>query len=1078
MPNFYRDLLARNLGGLLLFILLLGPLLARAQERRYTLQGRVADAAGQGLPGATVLLTGTTIGASTDANGGYSLTATVAPGSYSLTFSLVGYKTETRPLRLGPDETVTTDLALAEAQQKLDEVVVVGSTVTVNRRELGNAISTIQGSELTQSGSGGVLNSLQGKVPGAQITQNSGDPAGSISVRLRGIHTLAGSSDPLYVVDGVIVSNASTNVSQLALTNDVGVANVGQNRLADLNPNDIASLNVINGAAAAAIYGSRAANGVVLVTTKRGKSGKPQISVNAYSGTSQMAKKLDLLTPEEWTQRATEIINAAWVKSGSGRLATDDNARRRQVLGLAAGAYTPSLMPDDRWSQPGHPGLDYIDWQDAIFRTGVVQNYQVSASGATPNVNYFVSGNFNDQQGIVIGVNYRRYSARANVEVKASDKLKFGLNLTPTYSEASDPGVEGKDNLTQKFISMVPVAESTAGLLTNYGDNPVYQWAGSSISPVGELTNRQQSTKTFRSLATVYGELEVLKNLRLRSTVNLDNTDARAKSYIPNSKLVGSGATGTYSGYRHITFVNENTATYNHTFAEKHDVTVLAGYSYNYFHTESDKLKSSGGFVNGAVTTLNGATNISGVADNGTSETQNTLVSQFARLQYAYQGKYLLMASVRRDGSSRFGSDSRWGVFPAGSVGWRISQENFLKNVSFLSELKVRGSIGFAGNNNIGDYSSLATLGVNSYTFGGAIATGQSPNSSPNADLRWEKSRTLDFGLDYGFFRNRVFGSFDYYTKTSKDLLLSVPVPSASGYSSQLRNIGEVLNQGWEVELKTLNFTGAFTWNTSINFSHNENKVQHLGPGDATIEIPSSYGAASTILQVGQPMFSFYSIVQNGILTQADIDSGAPIIQGEVVGDPRYQDANNDKVIDDKDRVIVGQPSPKYTWGITNSFSFKGFDLSVLIQGQNGGQLYSLIGRAIDNTNMGYNQNVLGLQRDRWISPENPGAGERGRASTNFTPLKSTSWLYSSNYYRVRNITLGYNLSTLIGTRFVQAARIYVSAENFFGHDTYRGGYNVDAVNSNAGGGSFGVGTDYGGLPLTKSLTAGLNITF
>ena len=1044
---------------------LAAPYPSRHVVAEWPLTGKVTSPNGEGLPGVTVVVKGTTLGTTSNADGSFSISVPDKAGV--LVFSFIGYQTQEHNFS-GPGNI---NIKLADDTKSLDEVVVVGYG-TQKRSDVTGAIATLDASKLEERPITRVDQALVGQLAGVQVQQNTGLPGRGFTVQVRGNSSITAGNQPLYVIDGFPLEIASPNSN--------GNYSNG-NPLDNINPSDIQSIEVLKDAAAAAIYGSRAANGVVLVTTKRGKTGKPQIAINAYSGISRMAKKLDLLTPEEWTQRATEIINANWVKSGAGRLATDSNDRRRQILGLAAGTYTPSLMPDERWSIPGHPGLDYIDWQDAIFRDGVVQNYQVSASGATPNINYFVSGNFNDQQGIVIGVNYRRYSARANVEVKANDKLKFGLNLTPTYSESSDPGVEGKDNLTQKFVSMVPVAESTAGLLTNYGENPVYQWAGSSISPVGELTNRQQSTKTFRSLATIYGELEPVKNLRLRSTVNLDNTDSRAKSYIPNSKLVGSGATGTFSGYRHITFVNENTATYNRVFAEKHDLTLLAGYSYNYFHTESDKLKSSGGFVNSAVTTLNGATNISGTGDNGTSETQNTLVSQFARLQYAYQGKYLLMASVRRDGSSRFGGKTRWGVFPAGSVGWRISQEQFMKNIAFISELKPRFSIGFAGNNNIGDYSSLALLGINSYTFGGnsgVIATGQAPSSSPNAELRWEKSRTIDFGLDYGILRNRIVGAFDYYSKTSDGLLLSNPVPSASGFSSQLSNTGEVVNRGWEVELKTVNLTGAFTWNTALNFSHNENEVKHLNAGDAPIEIPSSYGAASAILQVGQPMFSLYSIVQNGILTQSDMDSRVPIIQGETVGDPKYQDANGDGVIDDKDRVIVGQPSPKYTWGITNTFSFKGFDLSVLVQGQNGGSLYSLIGRAIDNTNMGYNQNVLGLQRDRWISVDNPGAGERGKASTNFSPLKSTSWLYSSNYYRVRNITLGYNLSTIMGTRFVQAARVYASLENFFGHDTYRGGYNVDAVNSNAGGGSFGVGTDYGGLPLTKSVTVGLNVTF
>jgi len=1054
-------------------LLLAGPGITAAQARptfkavaEWTLTGKVTSANGEGIPGVTVVLKGTTRGATTGADGSFSISVPDAAGT--LVFSSIGFLTQERAFSGAQTFTVK----LSDDTKALDEVVVVGYG-TQKKADVTGAIATLDASKLEERPILRVDQALVGTLAGVSVQQNTGLPGRGFNVQVRGNGSITANNQPLYVIDGFPLEGTSPNGNGNYATGSP---------LDNINPNDIQSIEVLKDAAAAAIYGSRAANGVVLVTTKRGKTGKPQINFNTYFGVSQMAKKLDLLTPEEWVERATEIINTNWVKQApltageEPHLASQSTADRMRIRKVTAIA--PGTMLDDRWAMPGHPGLDYIDWQDEIFRTGKVQNYQVSASGATNNVNYYISGNYTDQEGIVIGVAYKRYSARANMEVKASDKLKFGLNLSPSYAISNDPGVEGKDNLTQKFITMVPVAESSAGVLTNYGDNPTYTWGGSSISPVGELRNRKQQTTTFRSLSTVYAEYELLKDLRLRSTLNLDNTDARAKSYIPNSRLVGSGATGTFSGYRKQAFVNENTLSYSRVFSEKHDISVLGGYSYNFFKTETDKLKSSGGFTNSAVTTLNGATNITGTADNGTSETQNVLLSSFARVQYAFLGKYLATASVRRDGSSRFGSDNRWGVFPAGSLGWRISQEEFMKSLPVISELKVRGSFGMSGNNGIGDYSSIATLGVNPYTFGGVVASGQSPNKAPNGLLRWEKSRTIDFGLDFGVLKNRIVGSFDYYTKTSKDLLLNVPVPSASGYGSQLRNIGEVLNQGLELELKTRNITGGFEWNTSLNVAHNSNKVVHLGPGDATIEIASPYGASSTLLQVGKPMFSFYAIQQTGILTQSDMDGKVPIIQGETIGDPKFNDANGDGTIDEKDRVIIGQPNPKFTWGITNSFSFKGFDLSVLIQGQNGGSLYSLIGRAIDNTNMGYNQNVLGTQLDRWRSEDNPGAGLRGKAVTNFTPLKSDSWLYSTNYYRVRNITLGYNLGQLISKNVAQGARIYVSAENFFGHDNYVGGYNVDATNADTGGSGFSVGTDYGGLPLTKSMTVGLNVTF
>lgn len=1054
-------------------LLLAGPGIATVQARpslravaEVPLTGKVTSPNGEGIPGVTVVVKGTTRGTTTAADGSFTLTAPENTGT--LVFSFIGYSTQERTY--SGAETFT--IKLAEDSKALDEVVVVGYG-TQKRADVTGAIATLDASKLEERPILRVDQALVGTLAGVNVQQNTGLPGRGFNVQVRGNGSITANNQPLYVIDGFPLEGTSPNGNGNYATGSP---------LDNINPNDIQSIEVLKDAAAAAIYGSRAANGVVLVTTKRGKTGKPQINFNVYGGYSQMAKKLDLLSSEEWVERATEIINNNWVRSqpttpgAPARLASQTTAQRQAILGITT--INPSQMIDERWLQPGHPGLDYIDWQDEIFRTGKVQNYQISASGATNNVNYYVSGNYTDQEGIVIGVAYKRYSARANMEVKASDKLKFGLNISPSYAVSNDPGVEGKDNLAQKFITMVPVAESSAGVLTNYGDNPVYTWGGSSISPVGELRNRQQQTTVFRTLSTIYGDYEVVRDLRFRSTLNLDNTDSRAKSYIPNSRLVGSGATGTFSGYRKQAFVNENTLSYNRIIAAKHDVSALAGYSYNFFKTESDRLRSSGGFTNSAVTTLNGATNITGTADNGTSETQNVLLSYFGRVQYAFDGKYLATASVRRDGSSRFGEARRWGVFPAASVGWRISQENFMKALPIVSDLKVRGSFGLSGNNGIGDYSSIATLGINPYTFGGVVASGQSPNKAPNEELRWEKSQTIDVGLDFGVIDNRITGSFDYYTKTSKDLLLNVPRPSASGYSSQLVNIGEVLNQGLELELRSRNTIGAFQWGTSLNVSHNRNEVVHLGEGDATIEIASPYGASSTLLMVGKPMFSFYTIEQTGILTQSDLDNGQAIIQGQTIGDPRYNDANGDGVINEKDRVIVGQPNPKLTAGITNTFSYKGFDLSVLVQGQLGGSLYSLIGRAIDNTNMGYNQNVLGSQRDRWRSVEDPGAGERGKAQANFSPLKSDSWLYSTNYYRVRNITLGYNLGGVLSKKYAQAARIYVSAENFFGHDTYVGGYNVDATNSDTGGSGFSVGTDYGGLPLTKSMTVGLNVTF
>ncbi|GAB2943606.1 TonB-dependent receptor [Hymenobacter coalescens] len=1056
-------------------LLLAVPGLAPVQEAHATvitpaewqLTGKVVSAKGEGLPGVTVALKGTSRGMTTGVDGSFALSVPETAGT--LVFSFVGFQTVERQFSGAQTFTIT----LQEDTKALEEVVVVGYG-TQKKADVTGAIATFNAEKLEERPLARVDQALVGQLAGVQVKQNTGVPGRGFSVQVRGAGSISAGNEPLYVLDGFPLDNVSQNG---------GGRFANGSPLDNINPNDIESIQVLKDAAAAAIYGSRAANGVVIITTKKGKTGKPQITFNTYAGISRAAKKLDLLSGDEWTERAIEMINANWVASGPGRTANQTTADRRRILNLAPTAINNSLLIDDRWLIPGHPGLQYVDWQDEAFRTGQTQSYQVAASGAANNVNYYISGNYTNQEGMMVGLGYKRYSARANVEVKASDKLKFGVNMTPSYSVTKDPGIEGKDNRLHQLVSMTPVVEDTAGVNTAYGKNEAYRWGVSTASPVRVMENAIGETKSFRTLSTVFAEYEIIKDLRFRTTLNLDNNDVTAKSYAPPTRtLPTSLASGSYSGFRRQTFVNENTLTYSKVIADNHDFTVLAGYAYNTSKIDNVRLGASGGFINNTVTTLNAATNINGTGANNTTESKNVLISYFGRLQYSYQGKYLLSTSIRRDGSSRFGQENQWGVFPAASVGWRISQEPFMQNVPGLSDLKLRASIGLSGNNSIGDYNSIATLGFNNYAFGGALATGQAPNRVENPLLQWEKNRTIDFGFDAGLLKNRIYASFDYYTKTSKDLLLNVPINLASGFATNLVNIGEVENRGWEVELTTHNLNNALSWTTSINFSHNQNEVKHLGPGDATIEVASVTDLPSNVLQVGLPMYSIYVVKQQGILTQADIDGGAALFGNQSAGDPRYEDFSGpngrpDGKIDAFDRQVVGQPNPKYTWGITNTLKYKGFDLSFLVQGQNGGYIYSMLGRAIDRTSVGYQENALGHVRDRWRSPEDPGNGVKGKANAKFGFIKNTDWLYSSDYYRVRNITLGYDLGRIVSKRVAQGARLYVTAENWFGHDKYYGGYNPDAVNTDNGS-TFTSGVDYGGLPLAKSLILGLNVTF
>jgi len=525
--------------------------------------------------------------------------------------------------------------------------------------------------------------------------------------------------------------------------------------------------------------------------------------VNVYGGYQEASKKLKMLNDVGWIDRATEMINAAYVlKYGAqGATASDDPDTRRRIIGLAAGQFNTGYMLDPRWAIEGHPGLTYHDWQSEIERKGPTQNYEVSASGGTEAVRYYISGNYTDQQSFIRHVGYKAYSARANVDITASKRLKFGLNVAPTYSITQNPGVEGKDNIFHQALSMTPLQEDSVGKYPNIGKNASYFWSNSSNGSLGKLENIVGQTKRFRTIGTIYGELQIIEGLRFRTTLNLDNTDNASNGYTPyivagsqasrtftGTNNVLSSTSGSYSTYRRQTFVNENTLNYSTSFNKVHSLDLLAGYSYNAERLERSQMNSSGGYTNASIQTLNAAATITG----NTTATKSVLTSYFGRAQYSYKDKYLLSASLRSDGSSRFGDNSKFGVFPSASFGWRMTEENFMSGLPVISDFKLRLSYGENGNNLLpSDYGSVATLGSYGYVFGATptAAIGQAPNVIANPNLHWEKSKTYDIGFDFGILKNRITGSFDYYNKLNTDLLLFVPVPEVTGFSSALQNI-------------------------------------------------------------------------------------------------------------------------------------------------------------------------------------------------------------------------------------------------------------------------------------------------
>ena len=1068
-----------------LFILaFLSLALLSFSQNNFRVTGTVKDASGQPIEGVSVQEKGTSNTSITKADGSFQINLSSANGT--LLISSIGFDVE----EIAVANRTQINVSLKASAGTMEDIVVIGYGAQ-KRKSVTGAVSSFDARNLDERPVQRVDQALVGQLAGVTVKQTTGIPGKAFSLQVRGSGSISGGNEPLYVIDGFPLSVNASNTGNGTFTTG--------NPLDNINPNDIESIDILKDAAAAAIYGSRASNGVVIITTKRGRTGKPKIDFNIYGGYNEPSKKLQMMNGDQWIENATEVINATYVATFPGASASDDRATRRA---RNSGAFNANYIPDPRWTMPGHPGLSYIDWQDAIYRKGTIQNYQISASGGTEAVKYFMSGNYVSTESFIKYVGYKAYSLRANLEVNASKNLKLGLNVAPTFSITQDPGVESQNSIFHQALSLAPVQEDTMGFLVNTGSNGQYTYSSTTNSPLGKLMYNKGTNKRYRTLGTIFGEYQIINGLSFRTSLNLDNTDNIATTYVPyittgtqaartftGTNNLLAATSGSYNSYRRQTFVNENTLTYSKAFKQSHNINMLAGFAYNADRFDRAAMSSNGGYTSAVIQTLNAAAavvltpNTTTALNNGS--TKSVLISYFTRLNYDFQSKYFLTVSLRRDGSSRFGVNNQYGFFPAASVKWILTEEDFMKNSSFLSDLRLRFSYGVNGNNNLpNDYASIATIGSAGYVFGStpAAAIGQAPNVLANPDLKWEKSQTYDVGVDFGFFRNRITGSFDYYNKLNTDLLLNVQVPSVTGFRSFLTNIGSVRNIGQELEITSRNMVGRFQWNTSLNLTHNTNKIEALAPGQTQIIIPNGNNVSDQILRVGKPLNSIYVLKTIGFLTAADIARGvARYGSGQAEGDLKYLDANGDGVISEADKQIVGHPNADFTYGVTNTFRYKGFDLNVLVQGQFGGYIFSEIGRALTRPGQGRSDNHPESFVRRWRSPADQGEGRFGKAySTYNSPISAaTDWLYSSDYIRVRNITLGYNLKEVIKSSYLSGARVYLTLENFFGKDKYTNGLNPEAANtSSSSNAAFPAAGDYGGLPLPKSLIVGVNFTF
>lgn len=1027
----------------------------RAQGKKITVQGTVLDQAGEPLIGASVVVKGTTNGLITDFDGNYTLTD--VPADAIVSISYIGYQ----PVEWKADSKELAHVTLKEDSELLEEVVVVGYGVQ-KKSDVSVSVASVKADALANNPASDFRQALVGKMPGVQVTTPSGDPEGNVSIRVRGVSTVNAGSDPLYIVDGVPMERGFAN----------------------LNSNDIESIEVLKDASAAAIYGSRGSNGVILVTTKKGTSEKLTVQYDGFYGIQSVSKKLDMMNAYQFAEFARDGHNNAYLSEVKGASPDDPNDVRPKSYHKIPVDLFPYLE--------GKPGLTDTDWQDAIFRSAGTMGHNLSLSGKTQSINYFVSANYMEKDGVVINSDFKKYSARMNLDGKYK-RLKFGVNFAPSYSTSNRVNASGAGGIVQSALMMPPVwpvynpdgsfnyqGNGYWRIGTDYQHNEV-------LNPVAMALLQSDVTDRVSLAGKMFAELELWKGLSYKFSVGGDyygaHNDKFRQSALP---LKGkdyydspSNPEGHSSSSQYFNWLIENQLTYTTTVDEKHHLTAILVQS-----AQKETAKSNGvtatDYPNDYIPTIGGGT----VTKGSSNKTQWSIASYLARVQYGYAGKYMFSAAVRADGSSRFGKNNRWGYFPSASAAWRVSEEGFFQNqkaLSFINDLKVRVSYGVTGNFQIGNYEHWATMSLDNYILGpglGDLIYGYKPNNIKRDDLSWEKNKMMNAGVDLTMFNGLLGVTVDYYNTNTSNMLLSVPVPLLTGYSTSLTNIGKVNNRGWEIAVTSQkNFTTDFGYSVHANWAQNTNEVKALGPGNAPIIKSGSVEHAFYKTEVGQPIGNYYLLIQDGVFeTEADLQK-YPHFKNAKVGDFRFRDVDGNGVLDlDADRAIVGNYMPKFTYGFGGKIWYKGFDLDFSFQGVHGNKILNLNKRYIDNMEGNVNGTTIAL--DRWQSESHPGNGRVNKANrkqTGYNGRTSTWHLEDGSYLRLQNVSLGYSFpKQWIQHIYLEKLRVYVSGQNLVTFTDYKG-YNPE-VNARPGS-ALTPGEDYGTYPLARTFMFGVNLT-
>lgn len=984
--------------------------------------GKVVDEAGSALPGVNVVVKGTTNGTSTDANGTY--TIYVENESDVLVFSFIGYVTQ----ELAVNGRSSIDVSMASDVKSLSEIVVVGYGLQ-RSKEITGAVETVSMEDLPQAPVAQIGQMLQGRIAGVRINQVSGRPGEGLKIQVRGAVSLTAGADPLYVVDGMPISG------------DISF----------INPNEIESITVLKDPAAASLYGSRSSNGVVLIQTKAGTAGRTQVDFNAYYGFEKVPanRRLKMMNSTQYAQFQKEIA--------------EFNGRPVNPL----------------FQNPKQIG-EGTDWFEEITRTGAIQSYDVTVRTGTDKFNTSASAGYFDQEGVIIGTGFERFSLRVNSRYQVNKRLNIGFNVAPNFTFNTNFNSEGNpygsENIVSSTLITTPLASpynpdgslaSTASDPATFG-NP--NWLRVAREKVYEDEN-------FQLLSNAYLEYEIIEGLTAKTTANIQTGNRNIFQFNPST--IGTLfnpppriPSGSEDNRRFYNWLNENTLSYQANIGE-HAFDVLAGFTAQRFRGDNSFIRATN-YADDKIQSIGAA----GQTLVTTDIQEWSLLSFLARLNYQYKGRYLLTASIRRDGSSRFGLNNRWGNFPSVSAGWIVSEESFW-NIEPISFLKFRASYGITGNFEIGNYTHIPTVRNIFYPFDDSPLVGRAPANIGDRNLGWENNKQFNIGADINLFSDRIQLTYNYYSRNTTDLLFNVDVPVSSGYNNLQTNIGELKFWGHEIAANaTIHKNKDLTWNTNFNISFDRNKTKALSTeGGVLFTGRSLYGFFSHITRVGHPVAMYYGAIHDGVyMNQTDFDN-SPKDPSSQVGTIKFRDINGDGVISfPEDMTTIGSPWPDFTYGINNIVNYKNFNLSFSIAGSYGNKVLAY--HENWTTNLDGVFNVLEEVQYRWKSEEEPGRGKYGSVQQGTTFLERDRWssryLQDASFLSFKNITLGYTLPLKDKTH-LSRAQIYTSVQNAFIFTNYEGpNPEVSTDNTSSG---ITPGFDANSYPLPRTISIGVNLS-